>query len=146
MMATTFKRIVLNHTHLAQVMGKSAAEVQTVLQHYLDQNSIVDFESYTFEMVIKQNGIKNVLYVAYASIPDYLKSSGEIKVIPLKVHDFLECEIAKSDVESFMDGGFNDDLNEYMKDNNLKGDLTSVFALIQDKNTHMRVLFPYKTR
>lgn len=145
-MAVTFKRVVLNHTHLAQAMGKSASEVRDVLQHYLDQNGVTDFESYTFEMVIKQSGVKNVLYVAYASVPVHLKSADGIKIVPLKRNDFLECEIAKTDFESFMDGKFNEVLNEYMKANSLQGDLSSVFALIQDKDTHMRVLFPYKVK
>jgi hypothetical protein len=145
-MAVTFKRVVLNHTHLAQAMGKSASEAHDALHTYLDQNGVTDFEPYTFEMVIKQGGVKNVLYVAYASVPASMKSDGGVKVIPLKRNDFLECEIPKSDFESFMDGKFNDDLNEYMKANNLQGDLSSVFALVQDKDTHMRVLFPYKTK
>lgn len=143
-MALNFSRIVLPHTHLIQVMGKSPEEVQTELHKFLDQNAISDYEVYTFEMVIKQGGVRNILYVGYASIPAGLKSVGQTKVVSLNNNKFIACEIPLSSYDDFLDGKFNDELSAYKKDNQLKDDMSSVFALFQKNEHAVRVLIPYK--
>ncbi|MDG0888185.1 hypothetical protein [Paracholeplasma manati] len=143
-MSLGFNRVTLPHTHLVQVMGKSPEEVQSELHKYLDQNAVSDFEVYTFDMVIKQGGVRNVLYVGYASIPAGLKSVGQSKVISLSNNKFIECEIPISNYEDFLDGKFNDEMTEYKKDNQLKDDMSSVFALFQKNDNVVRVLIPYK--
>jgi hypothetical protein len=143
-MALSFNRVQLPHTHLVQVMGKSPEEVRTELHKFLDQNAISDFELYTFDMVIKQGGLRNVLYVGYASIPAGLKSVGQTKVITLSNNKFIECKIPKSEYADFLDGKFNDELSEYKKDNQLKDDMSSVFALLQVGEDSVRILIPYK--
>lgn len=145
-MAVTFKRVTLPHTHLAQSMGKSQSEALTVLQNYLDQNAIRDFEIYTLDMVIKQGSKRNVMYLAYASLPEGFKNIGSIKVIQLKRNDFLEFEVSNDDYDAFLDGAFNDEINEYMKNHELSGDMSSVFALLQKNEHYTRVLLPYKLK
>lgn len=125
-------------------MGKSPEEVRSELHKYLDQNAVSDFEVYTFDMVIKQGGVSNVLYVGYASIPAGLKSVGQSKVISLSNNKFIECEIPISNYEDFLDGKFNDEMTEYKKVNQLKDDMSSVFALFQKNDNVVRVLIPYK--
>lgn len=125
-------------------MGKSPEEVRSELHKDLYQNAISDFEVYTFDMVIKQGGVSNVLYVGYASIPAGLKSIGQSKVISLSNNKFIECEIPISNYEDFLDGKFNDEMTEYKKVNQLKDDMSSVFALFQKNDNVVRVLIPYK--
>ncbi|NBL01168.1 MAG: hypothetical protein EOM50_24890 [Erysipelotrichia bacterium] len=125
-------------------MGKSPEEVQIELHKYLDQNAVSDFEVYSFDMVIKQGGVRNVLYVGYASIPAGLKSVGQSKVVSLNNNKFIECEIPLSNYDDFLDGKFNDEMSEYKKSNQLKDDMSTVFALFQKNDKTVRVLIPYK--
>lgn len=145
-MALSFKHVTLPYTHLAQSMGQTQSEVHSALQAYLDQNAITNFETYTLDMVITQGSKRNVVYLAFASIPDGLKPSGSIKVIPLKRNDFLEFEISDTDYDGFLEGKFNDEVNQYFKANDLKGEMSSVFSLLQRKDTLTRVLLPYKQK
>lgn len=143
MMALEFTRVTLPHTHLAQSMGQSMEEVQHVLHDYLDQNGVTQFELYTLDLVIKQGSHKNIVYLAYASVPE-LAPTKSIRIIPLKNHDYLHFKLSLSEYEGFIEGQFTDELNDYMKSNNLKGDMSGVFALLQKKDTHVNVFIAYK--
>jgi hypothetical protein len=136
--------LTLDFKTLAQTMGETETKAYELLQNFFNQTSLELSTHYTFELVIKQGTKRNVIYVAYAPVPEGTKAVKDVQIVTLKHNNFFKVTLTPEEYLSFIDGELKKDMDQILK---LKGhdiDFTKLFGLIQKHDDHVDVYMQYK--
>ncbi|MDY0010898.1 MAG: hypothetical protein RBR96_04090 [Candidatus Izemoplasmatales bacterium] len=133
----------LDIRNMVFTMGEEREATNQKLSDFLKENNVTAQRNFIFDLVIKQGGKVNTLHLSYAAINEEVKGKDKVQALVLKNNDFLHFVVPKAEYESFLMGDDFKSITQYMKDNKLKNDFTSLYGLaeIMDDGYHFYIPF-----
>lgn len=139
-----FSLTTLNINSLAFAMGESQLQARNKVETFFEQNGLTLDQTYSFVLMISQGGKKNYIHLFYALVPTGIKGAGEIKIVNLKHQRFLKVETNEIEYQQVLDGEKKNELESFLKTQELKLDFSVLFGLVKQENGHYQFYFQYK--
>ena len=141
-----FQLVTLPIHVLAIAMERSAEEVKEKLQVFLKGSGLPsDSKQYVFAIKITQKGETNYLFVGYAVVPDDTAKGNDIEIVKVSNNQFLSFK-HEGDLLSIFDENLSDLIEPYMKEHQLKLDISKLFGLVEETESGYNVYIPCKSK
>lgn len=143
-MTNQIELLTLDLKTLVQTMGDTETKAYETLENFFKLSSLQLNTHYTFELVIKQGTKRNVVYVAYAPVPEGTKTPKDIQIVTLKHNNFFKITLTPHEYTQFTDGELKNDIENALKEKGHNVDFSKVFGLIKKHDDHIDVYMQYK--
>lgn len=143
-MERIFQRTTVSFSTLCYAMGQSLDEAMSHLKTFEKDHQLTLDQTFSFFMHISKGQTVNTLYMMYGVVPNTTKGSGPVQIVHLKHQNFITFDIPLDSYLAIGDDSFKNELTAYLKQENLKWDMSTVFTLIENKETYYKVYIPYK--
>lgn len=141
-----FSRTTLNIDTLLFAYGPDPIAVDERLAIYAKEKTILLKDKYFFRLSVTQKGIETITHIIYYVVEKGTKGSGLINSVDFKHHNFVEVSVTDEEFLRVLTGENKDALDLYFKNNHLKLDMTSIFAMYQDSEGGKKIYYQYKEK
>lgn len=147
-MEINFQVISKERMTLAFLYGIDEAETLSKLNNFLALKNITDSKYYFLDFVVSQGGKRNITYIKYATVPENTEGNKEINIVKIDEKQYLSFRLNEMQYLGFSDGSHRQAMETFLKTNNLKQDMSKIFALVEkiniDGEVFYDILFPLK--